>query len=241
MPIPVQAIYRDIPGTLPATYDAPASLDVEFASSRIRFNGSAASGSFVIVLEALTNDGRIMVAARSDRTFAVGDTGVVSWAPFLRGQITAATIGFVGARIGNENGQSVPNSTNTDRHYDTVIFDTGGMANLGSNDRILTVPTTGWYTIASEADYANNTTGRRINLVYVNGYYAAGTGTGIASFSMNAIGGTGRTSVPVASLYYLTAGDFISTGTFQNSGGSLSEGGPGAGGSSYLAAALLGV
>lgn len=92
MATPVQAIYNDQPGSLPATYDTPASLDMEFASSRLKFDGSGASGSFIVVLEALTNDGKIMVQARTDQVFPAGSTGVVSFAPFLRRRLATSSV-----------------------------------------------------------------------------------------------------------------------------------------------------
>lgn len=82
MPIPVQLIFKDNPGALPATQDLAPGLDMEFAASRLRVNGSGAAAAFVPVLEVLAADGTIIAQARPDTIFAPGDTGVVTYAPF---------------------------------------------------------------------------------------------------------------------------------------------------------------
>ena len=82
MAFPVELIFRDNPGSLPATQDLAASVDIEFASSRVRVNGAAAAATFIPVLEVLAQDGTIIAQARPDQEFAVGDTGVVTYAPF---------------------------------------------------------------------------------------------------------------------------------------------------------------
>lgn len=95
MPIPVQAIYSDAPGAIAnALYDTPPGLDMEFASSRVKFNGAAAGGSFIIVLEALTNDGKIITQARVGQEFQVGDTGALTFAPYLNRQTGQSTSGI---------------------------------------------------------------------------------------------------------------------------------------------------
>lgn len=82
MPIPVELIFKESPGDLPAVEILAAALDMEFASSRVRINGTAAADTFVPVLEVLDQAGNIIAHARPDQEFAVGDTGVVTYAPF---------------------------------------------------------------------------------------------------------------------------------------------------------------
>ena len=91
MAVPVQAIYSDNAGELPAVYDTPPSLDMEFASSRVKFNGAGASEAFIVVLEALTNNGRIITQARIGQVFAPGDTGALTFAPYLNRQPSSGT------------------------------------------------------------------------------------------------------------------------------------------------------
>lgn len=82
MPVPVQAIYRDVDPTVPAVYELPPGSDFEFSSSRVRLDGSGASGTFIPVLDVLTQDDRVLASARPDQEFSAGDTGAVTFAPF---------------------------------------------------------------------------------------------------------------------------------------------------------------
>lgn len=82
MPTRVQLQYADSPGASNPEWVLPPGTDIELSSIRVRLNGAGASGAFVPVAELLSSDGRIMVQARTEPTFAVGDTGVVTYAPF---------------------------------------------------------------------------------------------------------------------------------------------------------------
>lgn len=82
MPQRVTRIFREQNATLPDTYTLPPNLDMEFASVRAKINGAAASGAFIVVLEALSDDGQVVAQSRIDQEFAVGDTAAVTFAPF---------------------------------------------------------------------------------------------------------------------------------------------------------------
>ena len=92
---------------------------MEFASVRARINGAAASGAFILVLELLSQDGRIMAQSRIDQEFAVGDTVAATWAPFLKRTAAATPSGSFTAQymwMRNDNGvQSIVSSTNWTR------------------------------------------------------------------------------------------------------------------------------
>lgn len=78
----VQPIFREQSVTLPDSYVLPPGLDLELQSVVARINGAGASGTFIPVLEVLTQDAKLMARVRPDQEFAVGDTGVVTYAPF---------------------------------------------------------------------------------------------------------------------------------------------------------------
>lgn len=78
----VQQIFTDNPGGLPAAFTLPPGLDLVLSSVVARIDGVGASGTFVPVLEILSQDDRLVARVRPDQTFAVGDTGVVTFAPF---------------------------------------------------------------------------------------------------------------------------------------------------------------
>lgn len=79
---PVQLIFTEQPGALPADYTLPPGLDLDLVSVVARFNGAAAAASFIPTLEVLSQDDKVIARARTDQVFAVGDTGVVTFAPF---------------------------------------------------------------------------------------------------------------------------------------------------------------
>ena len=75
-------IYTDVPGALPAQYVIPGTLELVTQAIVARFNGAAAAGSFLPTLSIYTQDNRLVARVRPDQEFAVGDTGVVTFAPF---------------------------------------------------------------------------------------------------------------------------------------------------------------
>jgi len=92
----VQLIFSEMPGEIPASYQLPAGLDLVLSSVVARFNGAAAAATFIPVLEVLSQDGRLIARVRPDQEFAVGDTGVVTYAPFLRRQANGGAGGAGG-------------------------------------------------------------------------------------------------------------------------------------------------
>ena len=78
----VQLIFSENPGALPADYVLPPGLDLVLSSVVARFDGSSASGTFIPTLEVLSSDNRVIARVRTDTEFDVGDTGVVTFAPF---------------------------------------------------------------------------------------------------------------------------------------------------------------
>ena len=87
---PVLLIYTDNPGSLPANHPLPDGTDVEIQSVVARIDGSGAAGSFYPALSVYSQSGLLMARVRGDTLYAAGDTGVVTWSPFLR-QAAAAT------------------------------------------------------------------------------------------------------------------------------------------------------
>jgi hypothetical protein len=114
----VQLIFSENPGSLPADYQLPPGLDLVVSSVVARFNGALAAATFIPVLEVLSQDDRLMARVRPDQEFAVGDTGVVTFAPFLRRQAAAANgaadLPWARAQKTFASAvQSIPNNSNT--------------------------------------------------------------------------------------------------------------------------------
>jgi len=125
---PVTLEYREVDASLPSTWDIPPSVDVEFASSRVRVDGTGAAAPFIVVLEALDSDNRVLAQARIDQEFAVGDTGALTYAPFLRRRAAAPAAGGVVsmARASVSAAAIAAAGTNLDWTTLTSTFDVGG-------------------------------------------------------------------------------------------------------------------
>lgn len=237
---PVQLVYTDNPGSLPASYTLPSGFDLEIQSVVVRVDGTSAAGQFVPCLAVYSQDGRLMARVRPERTFQVGDTGVVTFAPFLKAPRVSQTL--IGCRVENLGGQTVSTSTNTTRDFNTEIFDTDSMVDLAADNSKVTFNTEGIYLIISAVNFAANATGRRISIITINGTYGAGTGTNIGAQSAPALTEAGaRTNAQAVVVYEFSVGDYITAGCFQSSGGNLVEGGAGSASNSFLAVTRVGV
>jgi hypothetical protein len=90
VPLSTKPFFTDNPGSIPYEYVVPATVELRVQSIVARFNGAAASGEFYPCLAIYTQDNHLLARIRTDQKFAVGDTGVVTWGPFLRQAAAAA-------------------------------------------------------------------------------------------------------------------------------------------------------
>lgn len=88
-----QQIYTDNPGGIPATFALPPGLDLVIQSIVARWNGAAAAGSFKPCLSVYSQDDRLVGRFFPNTDLDTGDTAVVTYAPFLRGEAEAAAGG----------------------------------------------------------------------------------------------------------------------------------------------------
>jgi hypothetical protein len=77
-----QLIYTDNPGAIPATFPLPAGLDLVLQSVVARWNGAGAAAAFKPCLSVYTQDDRLVGRFFPATEPAVGDTAVVTYAPF---------------------------------------------------------------------------------------------------------------------------------------------------------------
>lgn len=77
-----QAIFAQRPGTTPAVYVVPASLDLVLESVSAEWDGAAAAGEFLPCLAVYTQDDRLLGRFHPGASLAAGDTGEVTYAPF---------------------------------------------------------------------------------------------------------------------------------------------------------------
>lgn len=81
--MPVQPIYADNPGAVPATYQVPPGIDLLLQSVVVRWNGAGAAGTFKPCLSVYTQDDRLVGRFfPEERDLEAGDTAVVTYAPF---------------------------------------------------------------------------------------------------------------------------------------------------------------
>lgn len=238
-------ITRDGPVNVPLDYAVPATSEIIPIAISATFADPTNAGPYVPALEVITQTGQVVGPFPLGESIAAGGSARVSWFPGVGGGASGGIQALVGARIEAHAPQSIATSTTTDVVYDTVAFDTDGMANLAANSRILTISTPGLYLIVCETTWDANTAGRRLNGITVNGYTSGGSPF-LATDSRNAIftppaspGHTPNTSVGV---FNLAAGDFVASGCLQGSGGSLNCNGLQAGSNqdNFLSALLIG-
>ena len=86
-----QLIFTENPGSLPASYTADTDIGIQSILARI--DGSGAAGNFLPTISIYSQDGKLIARVPSDITYAPGDTGVVSWTPFLARRVSAAPVG----------------------------------------------------------------------------------------------------------------------------------------------------
>src|SRR5215469_760366 len=208
----------------PKDYVLAGSQEFLLKAVRAVYDGSGAAGAYLPTFQLLDANGNVMFDATPTGSVAAGASAVVSWFPGLGGGGGGGIQTLVGARIEAHAAQSVSDSTNTNIVYDTVAFDTGGMANLGSDNRILTATTTGYYLVTCATTWSHNNAGRRINGITHNGLYASGAPFVAASSIMpvwDPFGGTQGSSNLSVNLFFANAGDTFASGCFQASGAAL--------------------
>lgn len=226
MPV-VVPIARDGPVAVPMDYTVPTGTEIVPLAVRATFDGSGAGAAFVPTLEFVSPAGLVVAECPVVPSVAAGGSATVTWFPGVTGQISASRIALVGARLVSTVQQSIPNGVNTDLHYQSVVFDTGGFVNLGANDRILTAPAAGIYLLIAEVGwpYESGSSGERVIGIYKNGYGSGGA-TQISGDARMPVwapigggaGGSPHTTGLTMTLESAVAGDFFSTAVAQTSG-----------------------
>jgi len=119
-------------------------------------------------------------------------------------------------RVHGSGNQTITTGSTTGLTFNTERFDTDGMHSTVSNTSRLTAKTAGIYLITGNVRWANNTTGRRILLMRING------GDTIAQVEIHGPPVSGHVLVMnVTTIYELLATDYVELSVFQDSGGDL--------------------
>lgn len=232
---------------VPRDYLIPGAQEILPKSVSAQMDGSAAASAWFPCLQVLDPSGRVMFSAVSSTAMAAGASADVSWFPRVTSAPGGSSQTLIGARIQAGSTQSVPDSTPTDLVYQSVYFDTDGMANLASDSRKLTVNTSGIYLVIAQTLWAYDGAGRRVNEVIQNALASGGSipsqffSDSDAPANWSPIGGDGfggpRTTSTSVGLFNAAVGDFFASGCYQNSGGALNCNGFA---NSFLSAVLIG-
>lgn len=232
------------------TYTVPGSAVVTPYTVSATFDGTGAGGSFLPCLTFKTITGAVIARCPAPEV-ASGSTAEVSWFPHVASATSSAGTEqkFIGAMIrASAAGQNIPDNTDTDLTYASVEYDTDSMANLGSDDRILTVNTEGYYLVQCGTIWGYNNSGRRINLIFQNDYYSNPLAVSKVAdsrmepwdpFPGEGVGG-GADNLCFRVLQ-ASVGDFFSSGVFQNSGATINCNSGSGNAAAFLSASLIGV
>ena len=188
------------------------------ASASVRYN-SATSLRFW----ESTNDGGDNWAAAQPFTWASGDglalrvtVPIVGWSSSTVMSDSADTR-VIAASASRNTTQSIANTTIVEVIFDDLIKDDTGAYSTSTGR--FTVPVPGWYEISASVDWDSSSTGSRRLYALKNGsedHIIASTVTPVASTGLQTSGKSRE--------IYCNAGDYLSVGVRQASGGSLNIG-----------------
>lgn len=142
-----QLIFTDNPGAVPASYVIPGGLDLVLQSIVARFNGAAAGGAFLPVLAVYSQDGKLMGRFHPNTELAVGDTAVVTYAPFLKASEAAAGSALPWARY-TPGAVVVFGFVKAQEWASVATSDTGLFAISGSDVKYLQINANGTYELS---------------------------------------------------------------------------------------------
>lgn len=152
-----------------------------------------------------------------ERLTLIGQTSAT-----VLGQLKSAPYGCVLIRTASV---TVSDATDTSITFPTGSMteelDSDGLHSGATNTARITIPSGGggWYYIGANARWQSASTGQRVLWIELNG--SAGTGTDIAESRLTPDNTSTQITQNVASVYLLSAGDYITLSARQTSGGSL--------------------
>lgn len=174
---PSQQIFREQDVALPVDYRLPPGLDLQIHSVVAFIDGAGAGSDFKPALAFYAQSGQLMGRVALDEEWTAGDSGVVTWAPFLRKRASAAPSGGVLAWAGAEDltvtpgASGVPAFDNFER-TDATIFQTsvtdGGAASDSPGDSYIRCTAEGVYFVTAMAVWSAAGANRNC-AVYVSG------------------------------------------------------------------------
>lgn len=120
----------------------------------------------------------------------------------------------IGARVYNDAAISVSNAAPQYLTFNSERFDTDAIHSTSTNTGRLTATRGGYYLIIGHVEYAANATGQRHIFIRLGGT------TTLARTTVNA-SSSGVTRLSIATIYPLTAAQYVELGVYQDSTGAL--------------------
>lgn len=159
--------------------------------------------------------------AGTPTTQAFGDSPVTGTGPAAamtdhkHGMPATPASGYTqGARVSNNAGQSINDSTSTALGFNTEAYDTDGIHDTVTNNSRLTCKTAGKYGIWANIEWTANSTGTRQMYFFLNGTTIIGL--------VQVVGqGSGVTTQELYATYSLSINDYVECFVRQTSGGGL--------------------
>ena len=190
----------------------------EFATPAVTFGTSAAAGVATSTIR--SDSGVIAFNASVPDAITYGQSGGAGSVNFASRidhlhAMAAATTNDIAAQIRSTSDQTIANATNTIVTFDAEVFDTDGMATLGTNDERLTIQTAGKYLCVFSGQFAASGTGYREAFFYLN------NSTATEVVTIPATSGR-RTPVVLTWVGSFSVDDYIQVQVSQSSGGNLS-------------------
>jgi hypothetical protein len=146
-----ELVFTDNPGSLPATYTLAPSQALAVEAVRASIDGTSAAGSFYPCLSVYSQDGKLIGRVRTPTTYSAGDTGEVTWAPFLAEATTStpASSGLQWVRGFASSSVTVTSGLVQNLNFTSVYQSPGQTAwsvvNTGTNP--FRVALDGWYAV----------------------------------------------------------------------------------------------
>lgn len=151
-------VTRDEPLPLPGGYELPGTFDLDVSAISASFDGSGAAGSFLACASVYSQSGHLIGRYFPSQVFAAGDTGEVSYGPFLEQAAGAApAAGFtpdVAIAFGS-NTVTANNNILTTINFQNTSTPTGSTAwqNNAGGTQPFTLRKDGWVLLMLDFDW----------------------------------------------------------------------------------------
>ena len=206
------------------TWASPNPGDITGVTAGIGISGGGTSGDVTV-----TNSMATAIDAKGDLVAGTGADAFARLAVGTNGQVlkanSAAATGLewgsaiptgVGCSLYRATDQSISNATETGISWNTELYDTNSFHDNSTNPTRMTIPTGygGKYLLTASIAYDNNGVGQRVGYIHVNNTLA------FLSVIAN-LSATIDTYNTFSYVMNLSAGDYVETRVYQDSGGSL--------------------